>query len=336
MAPLGARDDFLVLSCLRAPAAMDESVDEKAHDEAIKLCGPIGRQASDLAPTTPSSSAPAHPASASLSTPLARMARLGLDAKYSTQRPRFALQLPTRPPSIALPPPSSHRASGSDSPSFPATPAALLHAFASLSPRAKKLFAAALAAILLLGGPIVRRVGDRGHDFSPQTPSPAPSGSFELPPVSPQRTAADGTPRAGLFHPLASAASNDPSVSLSAFLDSHFGPSTLPLEEQPHVWLTMADALWARTGTAALHSFVERLNSERRARYGRREGGVRDTKLVVMCLDDGCVDEVAKYRDAHGRDAGGGYAYGGWRWNRPDKVRPEPLSLSPWARTSEE
>ncbi|GAA5924637.1 hypothetical protein JCM3775_005430 [Rhodotorula graminis] len=247
------------------------------------------------------------------------MARLGLDAKYSTQRPRFAL-LPTRPPSISLPPPSSHRASGSDSPSFPATPAALLHAFASLSPRAKKLFAAAIAAILLLGAPIVRRAGDRGHDYSTQSPSPAHSRSFKLPPVSPQRAAADGTPRAGLFHPLASAASNDPSVSLSAYLDSHFGPPTRPLAQQPHVWLTMADALWARTGTAALHAFVERLNSERRARYGAREGRVRDTRLVVMCLDDGCVDEVAKYKDAHGRDAGGGYAYGGWRWNRPDKI----------------
>ncbi|GAA5903870.1 hypothetical protein JCM8208_006601 [Rhodotorula glutinis] len=246
------------------------------------------------------------------------MARLGLDAKYSTQRPRFAL-LPTRPPSISLPPPSSHRASGSDSPSFPATPAALLHAFASLSPRAKKLFAAAIAAILLLGAPIVRRAGDRGHDYPPQAPPAAHSRSFKLPPVTPQRTAADGTPRAGLFHPLASAASNNPSVSLSAYLDSHFGPPTRPLEQQPHVWLTMADALWARTGTAALHAFVERLNSERRARYGKRDGGVRDTRLVVMCLDDGCVDEVAKYKDEHGRDAGGGFAYGGFRWNRPDK-----------------
>jgi hypothetical protein len=101
--------------------------------------------------------------------------------------------------------------------------------------------------------------------------------------------------------------------------DSFGSPSTSP--SSPHVWVTMADSLWARTGTAALHTFVERLNVERRTKYGSRKGGVRDTKLVVMCLDEGCVEEVSRYRDAYGRDTGGGYAYGGYMWNRPDKVR---------------
>jgi len=252
------------------------------------------------------------------------MARLGLEAKYSTHKPRYSLYQAPRSPSISLPPPSTHRlglGGGSDPSSFPATPAALLHTFASLSPRAKKLFAAAIAAILLLGAPLVRQVGDRGHDPSLSGQSGVQIWSAAPPPVPAERCAPDGTPRAGLFRPLASAASNDPSVSFSSYLNSHFGPPTRPLSQQPHVWLTMADTLWAQTGTAALHAFVERLNSERRARYGRREGGVRDTKLVVMCLDDGCVDEVAKYKDAHGRDAGGGFAYGGYKWNRPDKVR---------------
>lgn len=94
----------------------------------------------------------------------------------------------------------------------------------------------------------------------------------------------------------------------------------------------MADSLWARTGTAALHTFVERLNVERRAKYGKRKGGVRDTKLVVLCLDTACVEEVSRYKDAYGRDGGGGYAYGGYMWNRPEEVRFFPFY--PFYRTS--
>ncbi|GAA5901629.1 hypothetical protein JCM6882_006028 [Rhodosporidiobolus microsporus] len=180
--------------------------------------------------------------------------------------------------------------------------------FASLTPRAKKLLAVAVLAIVVVGGPLVRSAGDRGAD-----------GTELRSGATPVRHAADGTLRAGLFRPAAGATSNDPSVSLNQFLDSHFGPPSSS-SSSPHVWITMADQLWARTGTAALHTFVERLNAERRAKYGKRKGGVRDTRLVVLCLDEGCVDEVAKYKDVHGRDAGGGYAYAGYKWNRPDKI----------------
>ncbi|GAA6050270.1 hypothetical protein JCM3770_002763 [Rhodotorula araucariae] len=249
------------------------------------------------------------------------MVLLGLDAKYSPHRPRH-MQAP-RSPSIALPTSTYSRSPPSSS--FRGSPAAVLDAFASLTPRARKLLVAAIVAVLLVGGPLVRRAGDRGHDLA--TSSFAAGVSSDLPPLARARTALDGTPRAGLFRPRASSSSDDPSVSLSSYLSSHFGPPTLPLAKQPHVWLTMADALWARTGTAALHAFVERLNVERRARYGKRTGGVRDTKLVIMCLDEGCVEEVAKYKDAYGRDAGGGYAYAGFTWNRPDKVRFAICSL---------
>ncbi|GJN88989.1 hypothetical protein Rhopal_001960-T1 [Rhodotorula paludigena] len=196
---------------------------------------------------------------------------------------------------------------------FSATPSAVLDAFSSLTPRAKKLLVAVVVGILFIGAPLVRSSGDRGTDVR------KPVAATVLPELVTARAAPDGTLRAGLFRPPQGSPTNDPSTSFTAYLEAHFGPPSLPLERQPHVWITMADTLWARTGTAALHSFVERLNVERRARYGHRRGGVRDTRLVVLCLDEGCVDEVAKYRDAYGRDAGGGYAYAGYKWNRPEK-----------------
>lgn len=205
---------------------------------------------------------------------------------------------------------------------FSATPSAVLDAFSSLTPRAKKLLVAVVVGILFIGAPLVRSSGDRGTDVR------KPVATTVLPELVTARAAPDGTLRAGLFRPPQGSPTNDPSTSFTAYLDAHFGAPSLPLERQPHVWITMADTLWARTGTAALHSFVERLNVERRARYGHRRGGVRDTRLVVLCLDEGCVDEVAKYRDAYGRDAGGGYAYAGYKWNRPEKVRPACLPSS--------
>ncbi|GAA5834791.1 hypothetical protein JCM11251_003663 [Rhodosporidiobolus azoricus] len=210
-----------------------------------------------------------------------------------------------RQPSIALP--SAYPLSSSPS-SASFSLASVTDVFASLTPRAKKLLAVAVLAVLVVGGPLVRSGGDRGT-----------GGSASGTAAAPVREARDGTPRAGLFRPPAGSTTSDPSVSLNQYLDSHFGPpSTSPYS--PHVWITMADQLWARTGTAALHTFIERLNAERRAKYGKRKGGVRDTRLVVLCLDEGCVDEVAKYKDVHGRDAGGGYAYAGYKWNRPDKI----------------
>ena len=82
----------------------------------------------------------------------------------------------------------------------------------------------------------------------------------------------------------------------------------------------MADARWARTGSAAMHAFLEQLNAERRVRYGRRTGGAKETRLVVLCLDEECIDVVGQYKNAYGKDAGGGYAYGGYLHNRPEKV----------------
>ncbi|GAA5982235.1 hypothetical protein JCM10908_004795 [Rhodotorula pacifica] len=131
--------------------------------------------------------------------------------------------------------------------------------------------------------------------------------------------AADGTPRAGLFFPPDGSTTNGPSVSLRSYLDSHFGP---PTSSPYHVWITMADSGWARTGTAAMHAFLEQLNAERRVRYSRREGGVKETRLVVLCLDEDCVEIVKRYKDAYGKDAGGGYAYGGYLHNRPEEILP--------------
>lgn len=204
------------------------------------------------------------------------------------------------------------------------TPAAFADSLATLPLRAKRLLALAVALVVVVGGPLVLRnkisagsnIGGRESPFG----TFGGQGERLTTQRPPRRTANDGTPRAGVFRPLAGASSNNPSVSLSSYLESHFGPPTLPAREQPHVWLTMADATWARTGTAALHTFVERLNVERRARYGRREGGVRDTTLVVMCLDEECVETVGKYKDAYGRDTGGGYAYAGFMHNRPHQV----------------
>ncbi|BGO91215.1 hypothetical protein BJY59DRAFT_713486 [Rhodotorula toruloides] len=231
-----------------------------------------------------------------------------------------------RSPSVSIALPGGGGGGGSGaaySPPRSPTPVSFADSLATLPPRAKRLLALVVAFVVVFGAPLVLRGGiseDVGSEYE------SPFGTFggldervtaQRPP---RRTANDGTPRAGAFKPLAGASSNNPSVSLSSFLDSHFGPPDLPPREQPHVWLTMADATWARTGTAALHTFVERLNVERRARYGRRKDGVRDTKLVVMCLDEECVETVAKYKDAYGRGTGGGYAYAGFMHNRPEQI----------------
>lgn len=86
------------------------------------------------------------------------------------------------------------------------------------------------------------------------------------------------------------------------YLEHHF-PLTNP--SQPHIWLTLADGHWATTGTHALHTFVNRLNLERKAK------GKKETALVVLCMDETCV------RNAEER---GMYAFGGFVWNRPEKV----------------
>ncbi|GEM07604.1 salivary gland secretion 1 [Rhodotorula toruloides] len=234
-----------------------------------------------------------------------------------------------RSPSVSIALPSGRGGRGGQlSPPRSRSPApgSFADSLTKLPPRAKRLLALVVALVIVVGGPLALRSGIRQRDgLEYESPFGTFGGldervtSVQKPP---RRTAAnDGTPRAGLFKPLAGASSNlNPSVSLSSFLESHFGPPTLPRRQQPHVWLTMADATWARTGTAALHTFVERLNVERRARYGRSKDGVRDTKLVVMCLDEECVETVSKYKDAYGRNTGGGYAYAGYMHNRPQQI----------------
>ena len=208
--------------------------------------------------------------------------------QYHPARQRSLSPVSTRAPSINFPlplsspsPPYSSRSSFSTS-----TP------LSGLSPRSRR---ASIAAVLSLFALLSLAFG-RSYQQSPST------------------TARDGTPRASSFRPIDS---TDPSKTLTQYLDSHFGSPTLPQNEQPFIWLTMADALWAReAGTQTLHAFVQQLNSERRAKYG---SSVRETRLVVLCLDEECVDIVGKYKDEYGR-AAGGYAYGGFIWSRPEKV----------------
>ncbi|CEQ40294.1 SPOSA6832_01899 [Sporobolomyces salmonicolor] len=227
--------------------------------------------------------------------------------QYGLTRQRSPATSP-RMPSIALPLHSAlARSSFSSSSSSSLKPAFVADVVASLTPRTKKWLTATVFCLLFICGPLVRLASPRSAPLSP----------FGFAP--PSRTASDGTPRASSFRPPAGSDRPDPTITLTSYLASHFGDTSLPLDRQPHIWLTMADELWARTGTAALHTFVERLNAERKAKYGKRRGGVRDTKLVVMCLDEGCVEEVGRYKDEEGRDAGGGYAYDGFRFNRPDQ-----------------
>ncbi|GAA6050797.1 hypothetical protein JCM3770_001651 [Rhodotorula araucariae] len=95
-------------------------------------------------------------------------------------------------------------------------------------------------------------------------------------------------------------------LSFSDYLDAHFPhPKTRP---QPHLWITLADSLFARTGAANLHAFVQQLNDERRAKYGKR---TRETRVITLCLDEACVDECARR---------GMYAYGGFERQRPEQI----------------
>lgn len=137
-----------------------------------------------------------------------------------------------------------------------------------------------------------------------------------VPTVTPH--ASDVTPRAGSFAPSVENGDAGPSLSLLSYLEAHFGP---PASSPYHVWITLADSTWASTGTAALHTFVERLNVDRRAAYGSRRGGIKDTKLVVLALDEQAIDIVGRYTDANGLVDKGGYAYGGYLFNKPEQVR---------------
>lgn len=190
---------------------------------------------------------------------------------------------------------------------------AVRHVQVPMSRSRKVLASLALIGVLIVSALFILRLD--APTSAHTTVRAASWASLSTAPSEPKE-APDGTPRAGLFAPLAGSA--EPSVSLRSYLNSHFGPSS---SSRYHVWVTMADAGWARTGSAAMHAFIEQLNAERRVRYGRRTGGAKETRLVVLCLDEECIDVVGRYKNAYGTDAGGGYAYGGYLHNRPEKVR---------------
>lgn len=102
------------------------------------------------------------------------------------------------------------------------------------------------------------------------------------------------------------------------YLDAHF-----PLSRQrgtsppPHLWITLAEARYVRTGVANLDLFVRQLNSERRAKYGPSKP---ETRLIVLCLDDECLYECG---------ARGMYAYGGY-----ERLRPPQVMRATWPKVS--
>ncbi|GAA6031693.1 hypothetical protein JCM8097_001937 [Rhodosporidiobolus ruineniae] len=96
-------------------------------------------------------------------------------------------------------------------------------------------------------------------------------------------------------------------ISFIEYLNTHFPPSFVG-NKQPHIWITLADQFFAETGAANLHHFVEQLNAERRVKYG---GEKRETRLVVLCLDERCVETSARR---------GMYTYGGFESRRPEQI----------------
>lgn len=99
-------------------------------------------------------------------------------------------------------------------------------------------------------------------------------------------------------------------ISFTAYLDQHFPQHTrLPKRRQPdRLWLTVSDETWVDSGTAALQVFVERLNEERRGKFG---GTAARTSLVVLCVDAQCIEKCEER---------GMYCYGGFMYSKPKKV----------------
>lgn len=106
--------------------------------------------------------------------------------------------------------------------------------------------------------------------------------------------------------------------SLSSFLDARF-PLVPDLAETltvmpdgsqmgPHLWITMADRSWVKTGALALHTFVQALNRERSLRYGPK---TRETVVVTLCLEKWCLEECENQ---------GMYCYGGFTFSKPPLV----------------
>lgn len=115
---------------------------------------------------------------------------------------------------------------------------------------------------------------------------------------------------------VATAASN---LTLTEYINSHF-PLHLPESKTPHLWITLADQEFAATGTANHDVFFKQLNIERRDYYERKGKTVRDSVIVTICLDEGCVKECFE------RDM---YCYEGIESRRPPEVSYPRLPVPP-------
>ncbi|GAA5963915.1 hypothetical protein JCM8115_002756 [Rhodotorula mucilaginosa] len=98
------------------------------------------------------------------------------------------------------------------------------------------------------------------------------------------------------------------------YLDAHFPPSS-GQTPPPHIWITLAETEYVRTGVANLDLFVRQINSERSAKFGGTEP---ETRLVVLCLDDECLCECGQRQI---------YAYGGY-----ERVRPPQVMRATWPK----
>lgn len=95
------------------------------------------------------------------------------------------------------------------------------------------------------------------------------------------------------------------------YLAAHFQPADeLAPVPPPHIWITVAETRYVRSGVAKLDLFLRQLNSERAARFTRHPKP--ETRLAVLCLDDECLRECGQRQI---------YAYGGYERVRPPQVR---------------
>lgn len=97
---------------------------------------------------------------------------------------------------------------------------------------------------------------------------------------------------------------DDPELKLSGYLDKHFDKTS---PTRPHIWITLSSDEWLDRGTTALQAFIDQMNWERADFYGQ----VRRTELVVLCLDQVCMD-VARKKKMN--------AYGGYQTTRPEQI----------------
>lgn len=115
-------------------------------------------------------------------------------------------------------------------------------------------------------------------------------------------------------HPGIARVSPGHSETFLEYLDAHFPPSS-GQTPPPHIWITLAETEYVRTGVANLDLFVRQINSERSAKFGGTEP---ETRLVVLCLDDECLCECGQRQI---------YAYGGY-----ERVRPPQVMRATWPK----